>query len=59
MTGWTENEDGPDCECGSSRIVKITPNGNAVLMCLFHTGEAGAVTGLPAEKPDGWPGEPR
>jgi hypothetical protein len=52
---WRENEEGPDCACGCPRVVKIMPNGRAILLCLFHTGEAGAYTPLPAERPEGWP----
>ena len=55
MSGWTENEDGPDCACGNPTVVKIMPGGQVVLMCLFHTREAGAFTYLPPDKPEGWP----
>jgi hypothetical protein len=51
MTGWAENEDGPACVCGELTVVKILPTGQPVLMCLFHTGEAGALTRLPPDKP--------
>jgi hypothetical protein len=52
---WRENEDGPDCACGEPTVVKLLPDGTAILMCFFHAGEAGAYTRLPAERPDGWP----
>jgi hypothetical protein len=52
MTTWTENEDGPACACGELTVVKILPGGQPVLMCLFHTREAGAVTRLPPDKPE-------
>jgi hypothetical protein len=52
MTTWTENEDGPVCACGEMTVVKITPDGKPVLMCLLHTKEAGAVTRLPLAKPE-------
>ena len=56
MSGpWRENEDGPDCACGEPTVVKLLPDGTPVLMCFFHTAEAGAITRLPAERPDGWP----
>jgi hypothetical protein len=48
---WRENEDGPDCACGEPTVVKLLPDGTAVLLCFFHTGEAGAYTRLPAERP--------
>jgi len=51
---WTENEDGPDCACGNPTVVKIMPDGKPVLVCFFHTSEAGMVTPLPAERPAGW-----
>jgi hypothetical protein len=52
---WRENEDSPDCACGEPTVVKILPDGRAILLCFFHTGEAGAYTVLPAERPAGWP----
>jgi hypothetical protein len=55
VTAWAENEDGPDCACGNPTVVKITPGGQPVLMCLFHTAEAGLITVLPLERPGGWP----
>lgn len=51
---WTENEPGPDCSCGNPTVVKATPDGNFVLLCFFHTAEAGAVTVLPPERPPDW-----
>ncbi len=55
---WTDNEDGPDCQCGNPTVVKLMPDGKPVLMCLFHTGEAGAIFPLPSERPETWPGRP-
>lgn len=52
MTAWADNEQGPACVCGELTTVKILPDGHAILMCLFHTKEAGAVMRLPAEKPE-------
>jgi hypothetical protein len=37
-------------------VVKILPDGRAVLLCLFHTADAGLASPLPAERPSGWPG---
>jgi len=54
--GWTENEDGPECGCGNPTVVKIHPDGRALLLCLFHTIGEGLITELPAERPVGWPG---
>jgi hypothetical protein len=54
VTTWTENEDGPVCVCGEMTVVKIMPGGRAILLCLFHAGEAGAYTELPAERPANW-----
>jgi len=55
VTAWTENEAGPDCECGNPTVVKVMPSGKPVLMCLFHASAAGLVTELPAVRPAGWP----
>lgn len=52
---WTENESGPDCACGNPTVVKLTPDGSAVLLCIFHTQETGLFTPLPARRPDNWP----
>lgn len=52
---WRENEDGPDCACGEQTVVKILPDGQAILLCFFHTGEAGMYTPLPDERPEEWP----
>jgi hypothetical protein len=52
MTAWTENEDGPACSCGELTVVKILPDGQPVLLCFFHTREAGAVTPLPETRPE-------
>jgi hypothetical protein len=52
---WTNNENGPDCACGNPTVVKITPAGRPVLLCLFHTPLDGSVTTLPDERPPGWP----
>ena len=49
---WRENEDGPECPCGNPAVVKLLPDGSAVLLCLFHTAEAGAITRLPAARPE-------
>jgi hypothetical protein len=51
---WQENETGPDCSCGNPTVVKLLPNSVPVLMCLFHSGEAGLMTRLPAERPADW-----
>jgi hypothetical protein len=68
---WTENEDGPwckHCACklptdqevcdadhGWPTVVKLMPDGSAVLMCFGHTAEAGLAIPLPAERPGNWP----
>lgn len=57
-TGYTENEEGPACSCGGPTIVKKLPDGTPVLMCFFHTRDAGLATPLPPERPPGWPGTP-
>jgi hypothetical protein len=50
-TGWVDGEDGPVCVCGELTVVRITPDRQPVLTCLFHTREAGAVTWLALDKP--------
>jgi hypothetical protein len=54
---WENNEDGPTCSCGGPTTVKITEDGSGevLLLCLFHTYEAGAMWRLPAERPVNWP----
>jgi hypothetical protein len=52
VSAWTANESGPACSCGELTVVKILPDGQPVLLCLFHTREAGAVTRLPADRPE-------
>jgi hypothetical protein len=54
MTDWIDNEDGPECKCGSPTVVKIMPGGRAVLLCIFHTAEYGLAMLLPQSKPDDW-----
>jgi hypothetical protein len=54
MTDWIDNEAGPGCKCGCPTVVKITPGGRAVLLCIFHTPEDGLATLLPQSKPDDW-----
>jgi hypothetical protein len=54
-TAWTENESGPDCACGDPTVVKLLPDGNAVLVCFFHTRNSGLYTPLPAQRPADWP----
>ena len=49
---WVNNEDGPDCYCGDPTVVKTTEAGSAVLLCLFHNNEAGAIFRLPTDRPD-------
>jgi len=51
---WVNNEDGPDCTCGDPTVVKTVATGGAVLICLFHTNEAGVSYRLPDEAPDNW-----
>jgi hypothetical protein len=69
MAAWTENEAGPwckHCTCpgpadqvcdedhGWPTVVKLLPDGQAVLMCFGHTAGAGLVLPLPAERPADW-----
>jgi hypothetical protein len=54
MSSWTKNEDGPVCACGGETVVKIMPDGRAVLLCFFHTSAEGAYWSLPDERPDGF-----
>ena len=51
---WTDNEEGPECDCGNPTVVKLSPGG-PVLLCFFHTDEEGLARSLTAEKPEGWP----
>jgi hypothetical protein len=51
---WVSNEPGPDCSCGNATVVKQTPDGGFVLLCLFHTADAGLITALPDHRPDNW-----
>lgn len=53
---WVNNEDGPLCSCGAATIVKVMDDrsGEALLLCLFHTYEEGAMWRLPNERPADW-----
>lgn len=56
LNGWTNNEDGPDCTCGEPTVVKLVEalhsgSKRAVLLCLFHSGEAGRIVPLPTQRP--------
>jgi len=56
---WVDNEPGPTCRgCGDQTIVKVTSEGEAVLLCLLHTPEEAACWPLPSEKPDNLPDDP-
>lgn len=53
---WTDKEEGPTCYCGMPTVVVVDEDGNADLLCLFHSSEAGAIFPLPRDKrPDNWP----
>jgi hypothetical protein len=56
VSGWVDGESGPVCGCGNPTVVTVVSGGVAVLLCLFHYRDAGLVTRLPADRPDGWPG---
>jgi hypothetical protein len=52
---WQNNDPGFECSCGAPLLVKVEKGtGEAMLLCLFHTSEAGACFPIPREKPDGW-----
>lgn len=52
---WVDNEEGPICSCGFETVVKKDAEGTFMLLCFFHTPQAGALFKLPQEAPDGWP----
>ena len=58
MSAWVNNDEGPECFCGNPTVVKTDFKKYAVLLCLFHTREAGSIFALPPEKPDWWPNPP-
>lgn len=59
MSEWIKSEMGPECYCGNPTIVHVAEDGRAMLMCFFHTYEAGASFALPkGGRPDGWPNLP-
>jgi hypothetical protein len=49
MRDWIQNEDGPECYCGSPTVVK-----DGLLVCFFHTSEEGCYFRLPPQAPDDW-----
>lgn len=51
---WVDKEEGPSCYCGMPTVV-VVENGEANLLCIFHTQSAGALFPLPEERPDNWP----
>lgn len=55
--GWVDGEKGPKCFCGMPTNVSVYEGGKQVyLICIFHTGPAGAMFSLPANgKPEHWP----
>ena len=59
MAEWIDNEEGPCCTCTPygcpPTIVKRMANGRYLLVCFFHTPEAGVTWDLPPEKPSDWP----
>lgn len=55
MTAWVDNEEGPTCVCGGPTMVKVNDLNAPVLLCLFHTADAGVVWSLPGERPADWP----
>lgn len=56
---WKHGEAGPHCFCGCPTVVMVTENveeGEINLVCLLHTGSAGAIFPLPKNKrPAHWP----
>ena len=54
MSDWVK-EKGPRCYCGCPTWVEPDLGGGAVLICIFHTKEAGASFPLPSARPDNWP----
>jgi hypothetical protein len=55
MGEWTGKEKGPDCFCGCPTWVEPVGSGPPILICIFHSKEAGASFPLPADRPDNWP----
>lgn len=51
MRDWIDNEPGPVCHCGSATVVKVNYEG-AVVLCLFHSAEAGMYGQLESIAPD-------
>jgi hypothetical protein len=49
---WTK-EKGPDCFCGA--LTWVEPGEPAMLVCIFHSRDAGACFPLPKERPEKWP----
>jgi len=40
--------------CGEATVVKVIQADRAILLCLFHKPEAGAMLNLPEMAPDNW-----
>jgi hypothetical protein len=51
---WSK-ESGPKCPCGMPTFVDVDDEGNANLICIFHTYDSGAIWPLPKSRPDNWP----
>jgi len=54
MSPWTDREKGPECYCGGGTFVSCGKHA-PILICIFHTWEAGASFCLPKERPEKWP----
>ena len=53
---WKNGEAGPQCFCGMPTSVLVDEEGECNLLCIFHTGLAGAMFPLPSKgRPDHWP----
>lgn len=56
MSKWIDKEEGPECFCGMPTAVYVREDGEANLLCIFHSYDAGALFPLPKDgKPDNWP----
>jgi hypothetical protein len=54
VSEWVK-EKGPPCFCGCPTWVEPDLGGEATLICIFHTKEAGASFPLPSARPENWP----